>query len=335
MILPFFIGTYTSATGSQGIYQSTLNLETGELTTPILAAKTSNPSYLSIHPTQPILYCANETNSGGFTSFTITPEHQLINATEFKITGGGPCHISLNASGTHVFTASYGTGDFNAFNVSGLQIWQHNNNSLEQKDSHAHCIKLHPTLPFAYATDLGRNQILSWTIREGIPQNLRTHTLTSCSPRHFVFSKSGQTIYVNSENNSTVTALRINSTTGELSEFQTLSTIDPKNNTKNSTAEIILHPNGKFLYVSNRGQNSIATFQINPDESLQQSTLTQIEAQTPRGLALDPTGQFLLAAGQQNNIIISLKIDQSNGIPTPTPHKITLSKPVHMLFARN
>jgi 6-phosphogluconolactonase len=334
MILPFFIGTYTSPTGSQGIYQSTLNLETGELTTPIFAAKTPNPSYLALHPTQPILYCANETTSGGVTSFSIGPENQLTNPTEFKITGGGPCFLSLNPYGSQIFTASYGTGDFNAFNTSGPSLWHHNNNSAEQKDSHAHCIKLHPTLPFAYATDLGRNQILTWIIRDGIPQAMQTHTFQAGSPRHFVFSKSGKTLYVNSEHNSTITALHINSATGALTEFQTLTTLDPKNETKNSTAEILLNPTGHFLYVSNRGQNSIATYKVKPDESLEGPTLTPTEAETIRGLAIDPTGNFLLAAGQQNNIITSLKINSKTGIPTPTNHKISISKPVHMLFAK-
>ncbi|MFM9871903.1 MAG: lactonase family protein [Fimbriimonadaceae bacterium] len=334
MILPFFIGTYTSPTGSQGIYQSTLNLKTGELTTPILAAKTPNPSYLAISPTQPILYCANETASGGVTSFSIGPENQLTNPTEFKITGGGPCFLSLNPYGSQIFTASYGTGDFNSFNTSGPALWHHNNNSAEQPASRAHCIKLHPTLPFAYATDLGRNQILTWIIRDGIPQALQTHILKSGSPRHFVFSKSGQTLYVNSEHSSTVTALKINSSTGELTELQTLTAIDPKNSTKNTTAEILLHPTGNFLYVSNRGQNSIATYKIKLDESLEGPTLTPTEADTIRGLAIDPTGTYLLAAGQQNNLIISLKINPETGIPTPTTHKITVSKPVHMLFAR-
>lgn len=334
MLLPFFIGTYTSPTGSEGIYQSTLNLRSGELTTPILAAKTPNPSYLAIHPSQPILYCANETASGGVTAFSIGSENKLTNPTEFKINGGGPCHLSLNPYGSQIATANYGTGDFNLINSTGNPLWHHNNNPSEQKNSHAHCIKFHPTLPFAFATDLGRNQILSWIIRDGIPQNLQTHTLTSGSPRHFVFSKSGKTLYVNSEHSSTVTALRINSSTGTLTEFQTLTTTDPLKKTNNTTAEILLHPTGNFLYISNRGQNSIATYKINDDETLSEPTLTPTDADTVRGLAIDPTGSYLLAAGQNNDIVISLKVNQSTGIPSLTNHKISVSKPVHMLFAK-
>ena len=331
MILPFFIGTYTSPTGSQGIYQSTLNLQTGELTTPILAAKTENPSYLALHPRGPNLVCVNESAQGAVTSYSISTDLKLTYPNITKLNGSGPCYISFISDGLQIYTASYGSGDYEEVNVAGVP-WSYNNNAEGEPPARAHSICTHPTLPFLFATDLGRNQLLSWTFESPTPTKSQVTNFLAGSPRHMAFSKSGNTLYVNSENNSSVTAMQINPVTGELTAFQTISTLPPDTTTKNTTAEILIHPNGKFLYVSNRGHNSIATFTINGNETLATPTITQIEAQSPRGLAIDPAGNYLLAAGQTNDIIISLKLDQKTGTPSPTGHKITLSKPVHMVF---
>lgn len=324
MILPFFIGTYTSPDGSQGIYQSTLNLESGALSESFLAAETPNPSYLIIRENK--LIAANEINRGQITEFTLTSEQKLAAPIVHKFPGGGPCHISRATKGNELYTAAYGSGDFNALSPTGQILWSHNNNMTDQPSARAHCIKPHPTLPFVFATDLGRNQILTFQ------QGRLIATTSSESPRHFIFSQSGTTLYVNSENASSVTAYRISSDSGTLTEIQTLASIS-ENAPKNTTAEILLHPSGKTLYISNRGDNSIATFSINSDETLAQIAITKTEAETPRGLAIDPTGKFLIAAGQTNNLITSLRLDPINGIPSPTSFQVSAPRPVHIVFS--
>lgn len=334
MILPFFIGTYTTPEGSQGIYQSTLNLQTGALTEPTLAAETSNPSYLAFHPKFPILATINELKSGSITTFRFE-NNKLIPLQSKAIAEQGPCHLSFHPTQPLLFTASYGSGHFSIHTLIFDQIgpeepFQFPANPENNPPTRAHCIKALPNLPFTYGTDLGRNHIVLFT-NDKPPQFF---PLTAGSPRHFVFSQSGQTLYVNSEHDSSVTALKINSETGHLTEFQTISTL-PNNAPQNTTAEILLHPSGKHLYVSNRGDNSIATIAINSDESLSRIAITPILTETPRGLAIDPTGSFLIAAGQSNNIITTLRLDPTTGVPKATNHQVTIFKPVHISFPPN
>jgi 6-phosphogluconolactonase len=149
-------------------------------------------------------------------------------------------------------------------------------------------------------------------------------------PRHLALSKDGKFAYLCNEMLSSVSAFRIGKD-GDLKLTQTLSTL-PKSTPGNSTAEIFLHPNGKWLYVSNRGHNSVAVFAVQPDGDLKLVEIAPAEVKIPRGFAIDPSGHWLVIAGQESNDITSLKIDQNSGKLTATGSRISVGKPVCVIF---
>lgn len=328
MVLPFFIATYTTPGGSQGIYRSALDLETGALEAPLLAAATPNPSYLALSPDGSSLACVNEQSPGTLTLFKIGAEFRLSQRATIALTGQGPCFVQFAPDGQSLLTASYGSGDFETVALDGRTLWKWSAAATSSPAAHAHCLKSLPGTPWSFGTDLGQNLVISF--RNGIM--VHQHTLQAGSPRHFAFNPTENCLYVGSEYGSSITVLQLDRESGSLAESQTVSTLPARFQGENSTAEVLTHPSGKWLYVSNRGHDSIACFPIHGDGSLGGPAITQIGVQTPRGLAIDPTGAYLLAAGQSDGKIVSLKIDPINGIPAASGPMIKVSKPVHMLF---
>lgn len=328
LAIPFFIATYTAPNGSQGIYKSTLDLETGALSQPILAAATPNPSYLAISPDRRWIACVNEQNPGQMTLFSLSPEDELHDPRVLPLQGKGPCFLQFLPDSQSLLAASYGSGDFECVSLAGKPLWGWNNVQAGQSPPHAHCLQPLPNSPFAVGTDLGRDLVL--TFRDGRP--VQAHVLAAGSPRHFAFDPTGKRLYVGSEHGNSVTTLEIDRESGAMTETQTLSTLPMDFQGNNTTAEVLLHPSGKWLYVSNRGHDSIACFPRLPNGVLAKPSIATIAAKTPRGMAIDPSGRYLLVAGQENGIVTSLKIDGSTGLPSPTGFEIKLSKPVHMLF---
>jgi len=151
-------------------------------------------------------------------------------------------------------------------------------------------------------------------------------------PRHIAFHPNGQFVYVNSELTSAVTAFAYNAAEGSLKPLQTLSALPPTFKGNNTTAEVQVHPNGKFLYVSNRGHDSIAQYAIAENGTLMTKTWAPTLGKTPRNFRIDPTGSFLLAANQGSNNVVVFKINQATGELEPTGSKITVSQPVCVLF---
>jgi len=346
-----YIGTYTRAQ-SKGIYVFRLNTATGTLTSPVLAAATANPSFLTLHPNRRFLYALGEiggSSTGVVNAFaidgttgTLTPLNQQTSA------GRGPCHFAVDKTGGCVLVANYGSGSIATLPIHAdgslgppTTSIQHQGASVDpkrQQEPHAHGVGFDPANHRAFCADLGLDKILIYQFDPSKP------TITPKDPpsgsvkpgagvRHFVFHPDGHRLYAINEMYSTVTAFDYDPQRGALTGFQTISTLPDIFTGPNTAAEIAIHPTGKFLYASNRGHNSIAVFTI--DDATGRLTLVGHQStlgKTPRMFAIDPSGNFLLAANQDSNTVVPFRIDQETGHLTPTGPPIEVSSPTCVTF---
>jgi len=217
---------------------------------------------------------------------------------------------------------------------------QHKGSSVDpdrQQGPHAHAIALSPDNRFAVVADLGLDQLLiySFDAAKGTlgakPQIVRT--APGAGPRHLAFSPNGRFLYVLNELQSTVGTYSYNAVTGDLHELQTITTLSKGLLGKNTAAEIEIHPDGRFLFASNRGEDSVAVFAIDPGTG----ALTHLDTaptggKTPRNFAIDPTGSWLLAANQDSDEIVVFRIDRKTGKLAPAGKKLQVSSPTCLIF---
>lgn len=345
-----YVGTYTGGK-SQGIYRFSLDRATGKLTPAGVVPATNNPSFLAIHPNRRFLYAVNETGnfngqkSGAVSAFAIdaqTGNLTLLNQQPSR--GDGPCHLAVDKSGKSVLVANYGGGSVAALPVGAdgklgpaTAFIQHAGSSVNprrQEGPHAHCILLDRDNRLAFSADLGLDKILIYRF-DPARGTLVAHSPPAATvapgsgPRHFAFHPNSRFAYVINELLSTVTAFRYDSRKGVLETLQTISTLPPGFSGNNSTAEIAVHPSGKFLYGSNRGHDSIAIFAV--DSSSGRLTLVGHEptqGKTPRNFAVDPSGSYLLAANQDSDSVVVFRIDPATGKLRPTGQSVEVPMPV-------
>ena len=344
-----YIGTYTRPP-SQGIYAWRFQPASGKLTPLGLAAETSNPTFLAVAPNQRFLYAANEDKAGTISAFAIDPASgklKLLNQVPSR--GSGPCHVAVDPGGKWVFAANYNSGSVAMFPVhedgtlgEATGFVQHAGSSVNaqrQSGPHAHSANVSPDGRWLLVADLGLDQILSYrvdavkgTLSAGDPAF--TKLAPGSGPRHLAFGRDGRFAYAISEMLATVTVFRYNSARGSLEELQTAQMTPEGYTGPKSGAEIAVHPNGKFLYGSNRGDSTIAVFRIDGDKG----TLTAVErvstaGKTPRNFAIDPSGAFLFAANQDSGNVVVFKINRATGRLTPAGSVLEVASPVCTVFA--
>jgi 6-phosphogluconolactonase len=348
-----FAGTYTRG-DSKGIYAYKFNAATGEIGPLGLAAETPNPSFLTIHPNGRYLYSVSEISdfngekTGAVSAFSIdkaTGKLTHINTVPSK--GTSPCYVSVDKSGRNLLAVNYGTGSTSLFPIESSgrlkeasAFIQHTGSSVNparQKGPHAHSVVLSPDNRFAMVADLGLDKLLIYrldaskgTLTPNDPPFLKLKP--GAGPRHFTFHPNGRYGYVINEIASTVTAASYDKSKGAFSEIQTITTLPKDFSGQNSTAEVLVHPSGKFLYGSNRGHDSIAVFSIGGDGKLTALDHTSTQGKTPRNFRIDPTGHYLFAANQATNNIVVFRIDQNTGKLTPTGKSIDTGMPVCLKF---
>ena len=353
-----YFGTYTGEkTSSKGVYVSRLDLASGKVSPPELAAETINPSFLAVHPTGRFLYAANEIRdfdgkeSGSVSGFAVDRKTgRLTPLNQQASVGRGPAHLVVDPKGSNVLVANYGGGSVAVLplGADGLlkpasAFVQHTGSSVNptrQRSPHAHSINVHPSGRFAYAADLGLDKILIYrfdagqgTLAPADPPSAAVQP--GAGPRHFAFHPNGRVAYVINEINLTVTAFSADADRGSLTEVQTLSSLPPETPAQPgfSTAEIQAHPSGRFVYGSNRGHDSITVFAV--DEKSGRLTFVQNEptqGSTPRGFGIDPAGRYFFAANQRSDSVVVFRIDQQTGRLTPTGQTIQVGSPVCVKF---
>jgi 6-phosphogluconolactonase len=350
-----FIGTYTSKTDSKGIYSFHFDSGTGRLTSMAVAATTQDPSFLTVAPNEKYLYAVNELGefdgkkSGAVTSYSLDPKSgKLTQLNQVPSGGADPCYVSFDQTGKYLLVANYTGGSVSTFPVApdgriepAAAFVQHTGsgpNKERQEGPHAHFIASSSDNRFVFVVDLGLDEVAVYHFDPARGSLTPNHPpfaklAAGAGPRHLAFHPNGKFAYVLSEVNSTVTAFAYDAQNASFSALQTLSTVPNDFSAHNDTAEIVVHPSGKFLYASNRGHDSIAEFTIDPA----QGTLTlagdfPTQGKEPRNFVLDPTGKFLLAANQESNNIVVFRIDQSTGALTATGQIAQVPAPVDIVF---
>jgi 6-phosphogluconolactonase len=348
-----YIGTYTGP-DSKGIYTSVLDPDKGTLSEPALAATVANPSFLVLHPNGKVLYAASEveegeTKSGSVHAFAIDAATGALRALGRQSSeGGSPCHLTVSSAGTHVLVANYG-GTVASLPITddgglapAVSVIRHEGSSVNperQKGPHAHSINLDPAGRFAFAADLGLDKILAYAFDDKGKLSAVTSAHVSVppgsGPRHFTFHPSGRYAYLNNEMFSNVTAFRYDAEKGRLEELQTLSTLPADFTGKNnSTAEVQCSPDGRFVYVSNRGHDSIAIFSV--DEKTGKLTAAghvSTGGRKPRNFRIDPSGRWLIAANQDSGDVVVFAIDGTTGGLKPSGSRIAVGHPVCVKLA--
>ena len=357
---PLYIGTYTQGWAcnekkdctSGGIYRSTFDATSGTLSPPQLVATAVNPSYVAVHPSGAFLYAVNEVgdfggqSSGSLTAYRVDVAGALTEIGRVSSLGADPCYVSVDHSGRFAFVANYGGGSIASYRIAedgtlgaGASV-QHTGSGphANQKSPHAHFIAESSQRGRVYVADLGIDQVRVYNLDSADGKlTLNTSALgqlpKGSGPRHLAFHPSNKYVFVNNELSSTVTVFAHDAGSGGLKELQTVSTVPTGFTGANNTAEILVSADGKFVYVSNRGHNSIAVFPV--DETTGQLALleaTPSGGDWPRDFKFDPTGNFLLVEHQKSDNIVVLRVDRSTGKLTPTGHELRVSKPVSIAF---
>ena len=356
-----YIGTYTEGdSSSEGIYVSKLDESSGALSEPVLAAPMTNPSFVAVHPNRPLLYAVSEVPSDApdvvaVVAFSIGDDGTLTKLNGRPSGGAAACHVSVDPTGRCVGVANYGGGSCASFPIQADgslgevgSFHQHVGGSgakpNRQSEPHAHSINFSEDGSQAFVADLGKDQILLFdvdpkagTMRPSSQPFLQMPL--GGGPRHFCFHPSFRFAFSNLEITSKVALLNYNSKEHNSKE-QTLAlgsvldTIPPSaREIGNSTAECLVHPSGKFVYVSNRGHNSIAGFAFDAATGDVQSIgNTPTQGEVPRGFGIDPSGRYLIAGNQKTGNVVSFRIDTSTGKLSPTGHAVNVDAAVNVRF---
>ncbi len=329
------VGTYTGGE-SEGVYVYGFDPETAQ-TEYVGVAQVENPSYLTASADGNVVYAVSENGwetrslANAFKFDAATGALSLVNSVE--TTGAAPCNIATN--GRLVVTANYLGGDVSVFGVEkggGITpLRQPLRLPHGGTESHMHCVKFSPDGKYLFAADLGTDKIVRWTVKRGSidRESLVTFDVPAGSgPRHFIFDNAGKHLYLINEYSGTVIAFRYNG--GNLWPIQT---VQADTAGGRGSADIVMTPDGRWLYASNRLKNDgVAIFAVNPESGTLSAAGYRTTGVHPRNLSIAPGGKYLLAACRDSNSVEIFEIDYATGALTPTEKTISLDKPVCVMF---
>jgi 6-phosphogluconolactonase len=357
---PFvYVGTYTQK-DSKGIYVyrlKTRNLEVSQNITldPLgLAAETPNPSFLEVDLKRRLLFAVNEVDTvngkptGAVSAFRMQPDGKLTLINQVASGGKGPCHLVLDKEGKHLLVANYGGGSVAVIPVAedgklgeASDVKQHEGKSVHsqrQEAPHAHCVTLSPDNAFAYVCDLGLDNVMIYKFDAAngklTPNEPAfAQTKPGAGPRHMTFRPDGKFAYVLNELDSTVSTYEVDARAGAMKELQTISTLPGYYDGPNTAAEIQMHPSGKWVYTSNRGNETIILFAIDPEKG----TLSWVEEQNtggkkPRHFGIEPTPRHMIICNQDSDTVLISRIDAGNGRLKPSGVFTKVSSPACGVF---
>jgi len=348
-----YVGTYTKGVAN-GIFVYSFNDRSGKLVNLKIPAVSNNPSFLTISGDKKYLYAVGEVDdpdkdhSGGVSAFRIEEGGNLKFLNHVQTNGANPCHVCLSPDGKMLVASNYTGGNVSLFNVlpdgsltALMQKIQHTGSGPfpgRQTEPHTHSARFDAKGKQLFVADLGIDELKIYSV--GVGENpLKPDSQPfvklppGSGPRHFDFSPDGRYLYLISELNSTITVLMKYG--GEWKSIQTIKTLPKEFEGESWCADIHVSADGRFVYGSNRGHNSIAVFKRdNINGKLEMVQTVSVEGNWPRNFTLDPTGMFLLVANQRSNDITVFKIDQTSGKLTFTGIKVPQESPVCLQFLK-
>jgi len=346
-VLSFYVGTYTT----EGIYRFGMDTVTGKLQDNGLAGKSGNPSFLALSFDKKYLLSVQETHEaknqgmGKVESFAIQENGSLKLINQVSSGGADPCYVSVNDEGL-VLVANYTGGNVGLFNLSengkiseATDVVNHSGsgpNAARQEKPHVHSAYFEPNGNRVFVADLGIDQVKVYTVdnisKKLVPYQYPEIKLAPGSgPRHLAFHPDGMYLYVVNELTSSVTVVELLKN-GNFKILETVSTLPEEFKSENTCADIHFSPDGKFLYVSNRGLNSIAIFSVGEKDGLLKLIgQEQSKGETPRNFTLSPNGKYLLVANQNSDKIVSFQRNDKTGLLTFID-EIKAPKPVCLIF---
>jgi 6-phosphogluconolactonase (cycloisomerase 2 family) len=352
-----YVGSYTKdppGGGSNnpiGLSVFRLDSQTGALT-PVQQVPTANPSFVALDPSRRFLYVINEIDdyegnkSGSIEAYAIDPDAGTLTLLNRQsLNSPVPAHLAVDPAGQHVVVANYIGGDFVVLPieangrlapVSGvLKDAGTGPNRDRQEAPHPHSVVFAPDGRFIAAADLGIDKVQTFRLADGgLARVSEASVAPGAGPRHLAFSHDGKTLYAIDELNATITVFSYEPATGKIGQaLQTISTEPPGYSGPHSTAEIAVHPSGKFLYGSNRGAQSIAEYRIDPASGkLSVIGFADKSVNFPRNFVIDPSGKWLYVANQKGDNIVQFEINPVTGELKPTGQITPSITPVAMVF---
>ena len=365
-----YVGTYTGAAGGgsngEGIYLFEMDQSAGELKLRGLATKTRNPSWIAIHPSRKFLYTVNEIsdykgNFGSASAFAVNAANGELRALNtVSSEGAGPAYLSTDYKGRFAFVANYGGGSIAVLPILadgslGPSVGVHSDvgfvgptRAVDRPSGsfaisghnapHAHMVAPDPQSRFVLATDLGQDRIYSYRLDietgELIPSSLQPFTALPAGdgPRHFVFHPNGRWLYSIQEEASTVVFFLYNAATGMLTPEQTISTLAPNFAGTSFASEVLVAPNGRYLYAANRLRDAITSFAIGMDGRLTHIGETSTMGDYPSQCRIDPSGCFLYACNRRSDSISCFRLHPRTGLPVFTGQFIPVGSPACITF---
>lgn len=344
--LDVYFGTYTRG-ASEGIYRSTLDLKSGKLSDPVLVVQATNPSFLEINSDATRLYAVGEGGDIGVSTFSIEKDGTLRFLGGVESGGSGPCHISLSPNGKFAAVANYGGGSVSSYTIDAngvlqgpVSTIQHVGSSVDprrQTKPHAHSINFSQDSRFAYAADLGTDRVYVYAVDSetgALVKSSEAKLPGGSGPRHFAIHPEGELAFLINEMTRDVTSFRVDSETGALERVESQSTLPPGAEAQGSTAEVVVHPSGKFVYGSNRGHDTIVAFALDEGTGMLKRIENEpIQGAIPRNFAITPDGIWLLAAGQKSNTVAVFSLDSETGELDYSDVRVEVDSPVCVRFA--
>lgn len=353
--LRVFIGTYTGGE-SRGIYRLEIDAATGSVVSgPTLAGASENPSFLALHPSGKVLYAVNEVadfhgvTTGAVSAFAVDPiAGSLAPLDQQPSEGANPCHVTVDAAGRHILVANYTSGtvavlplaaDGRIGPASSVRRYAGSGpNNSRQEGPHAHHVLLDATQRYALCADLGSDRIRveRYDGAAGILVPIEPDGVAldpGSGPRHLAWHPTAPVLYAINELRSTVTAFRWDAAGGVLTPLQTIAALPEGFTGESTAAEIAVSPDGRFVYASNRGDDSLAVFATDPSGTLTPVGRVPTGGRTPRSFAIDSAGRWLIAANQGSGTVVVFRIDPGTGLPHAVGPPIDVPEPASVLFS--
>ncbi|MBV9173755.1 MAG: lactonase family protein [Chloroflexi bacterium] len=346
-----YVGTYTRSNRSEGIYVFDFDPATGKLSQRSVTPE-MDPSFLAFDPTGRYLFAVSEgfgLDGGEAASFAIDQHSGALTPLNRQKTGGGePCHLTTDSTGRWLLVANHEHGSVAVFPIeengrlkerSDLRQHHGSGPGPTQQGPHAHFVTFDPEKRRVLVNDKGIDHVVLYRLntQRGVlepndPPFGQVHS--GAAPRHLSFLNNGRYVYVNGEADMTLNVLSYDASTGQMRELQSLSTLPAgASRDRVSTAQVLVEPAGRYVYVSNRGDDSIACFAIDASTGhIEARGHVSTQGKTPRTFAIDPTGKWLYAANQNSGTIVQFEITAATGELVPTGQVTQVGAPVCILF---